>query len=225
MQNKANLGWSQIGISSFMTSKYVEFCCFVGLKNKANSKPIKKEWVCKPSSVYPAVLLRKSEAAGTTAIYLDRPLPTGSPPPFCFAKTKQRGKRPTRRMNGQNRSRPGRAIQLTWSCRRWGLPCRRRYRRRGALLPHHFTFACFHKGISAVYFLWHFPAACPGWSLATTVALSCSDFPPPFLSSTEDTGATVRPTLLNFQIIKPVNSIMNDYNTCSHLFPLKEKTR
>ena len=27
------------------------------------------------------------------------------------------------------------------SCSRWGLPCRRRYRRRGALLPHPFTLA------------------------------------------------------------------------------------
>jgi len=27
------------------------------------------------------------------------------------------------------------------SCSRWGLPCRRRCRRRGALLPHHFTLA------------------------------------------------------------------------------------
>ena len=26
-----------------------------------------------------------------------------------------------------------------WSCSRWGLPCRRRYRPRGALLPHLFT--------------------------------------------------------------------------------------
>ena len=26
-----------------------------------------------------------------------------------------------------------------WSCSGWGLPCHRRYRRRGALLPHHFT--------------------------------------------------------------------------------------
>ena len=28
-----------------------------------------------------------------------------------------------------------------WSCSRWGFPCRRRCRRRGALLPHHFTLA------------------------------------------------------------------------------------
>ena len=29
----------------------------------------------------------------------------------------------------------------TWSCSRWGLPCRPRCRRRGALLPHPFTLA------------------------------------------------------------------------------------
>jgi len=38
---------------------------------------------------------------------------------------------------------------------------------------------------SAVYFLRHFPAGCPGWPLATTVALSCSDFPPPLLRPCE----------------------------------------
>ena len=31
------------------------------------------------------------------------------------------------------------AVVPTWSCSRWGLPCRRRCRRRGALLPHPFT--------------------------------------------------------------------------------------
>ena len=44
-----------------------------------------------------------------------------------------------------SRDRPGRhagnALDAApiWSCSRWGLPCRRRYRRRGALLPHPFT--------------------------------------------------------------------------------------
>jgi hypothetical protein len=33
----------------------------------------------------------------------------------------------------------GRSATPTWSCSRWGLPCRRRCRRRGALLPHPFT--------------------------------------------------------------------------------------
>ena len=44
----------------------------------------------------------------------------------------------------------------TWSCSRWGLPCRRRCRKRGALLPHHFTLAARRTGFGGV-FLWHFP--------------------------------------------------------------------
>jgi len=113
-----------------------------------------KEWVCKPSSVSPS----EDEAA---IIYLGLSLPASSCDlPAVIARAEQ---------------------QLAWSCRRWGLPCRRRHRRRGALLPHHFTFACRTHRVgagSAVYFLWHFPAGHPGWPLATTVALSCSDFPP-----------------------------------------------
>ena len=35
----------------------------------------------------------------------------------------------------------GRPAAPMRSCSRWGLPCRRRYRRRGALLPHPFTLA------------------------------------------------------------------------------------
>ena len=34
-----------------------------------------------------------------------------------------------------------RRVAPIWSCSRWGLPCRPRYRRRGALLPHPFTLA------------------------------------------------------------------------------------
>jgi len=33
----------------------------------------------------------------------------------------------------------GRSSPLIWPCSSWGLPCRCRYRQRGALLPHHFT--------------------------------------------------------------------------------------
>jgi len=36
---------------------------------------------------------------------------------------------------------PGMPAAPTWSCSRWGFPCRRRCRRRGALLPHRFTLA------------------------------------------------------------------------------------
>jgi hypothetical protein len=42
---------------------------------------------------------------------------------------------------GARRSRARlRAVPIR-SCSRWGLPCRQRYRRRGALLPHRFTLA------------------------------------------------------------------------------------
>ena len=42
-------------------------------------------------------------------------------------------KRPTRTQRGPRIRVP------IWSCSRWGLPCRPRYRERGALLPHLFT--------------------------------------------------------------------------------------
>ncbi len=54
-----------------------------------------------------------------------------------------------------------------------------RRRGAGALLPHHFTFACARSEEGAIgrMFLWHFPAGFPGWALPTTLALRCPDFP------------------------------------------------
>ena len=54
------------------------------------------------------------------------------------------------------------------SCSRWGLPCRRRYRKRGALLPHPFTLTP------------HVERACPpaAWSGLLSVALSLGSPPP-----------------------------------------------
>ena len=80
------------------------------------------------------------------------------------------------------------------SCSRWGLPCRRRYRRRGALLPHRFTLAgpsrC--RAEQAVCSLWHFPWARTRRTLSGTVCPWSPDFPPrqPFGFA----GAAVRPT-------------------------------
>ena len=55
-----------------------------------------------------------------------------------------------------------------------------RHRGAGALLPHHFTFACTRltcgRAIGRM-FLWHFPAGFPGWALPTALALWCPDFP------------------------------------------------
>src|SRR5437762_4008576 len=66
------------------------------------------------------------------AIHLGRSLPNAS-----RDRPERRRGRPAR----QRQQKPTPPAAPTWSCSRWGLPCRRRYRRRGALLPHHFTLA------------------------------------------------------------------------------------
>src|SRR6202166_1830109 len=80
------------------------------------------------------------------AIHLGRPLPGASRDRPGW----QRGNPPD-----PSRCRGGSTIP-TWSCSRWGLPCRRRCRQRGALLPHHFTLAARRTGFGGM-FLWHFP--------------------------------------------------------------------
>ncbi len=70
-----------------------------------------------------------------------------------------------------------------WSCSVWGLPCLRRYRRSGALLPHLFTLT--RTGLSvnpAVYSLWHWPSTGLDARVPDVIrhtALRSSDFPPP----------------------------------------------
>jgi hypothetical protein len=94
--------------------------------------------------------------------------------------------------------RPGQRIQepilpasrhaaSTWSCSRWGLSCRDRYRPRGALLPHPFTLAS--AEAAAVCFLRHFPWGCPRRALPGTVFPWSPDFP---LSRRSPTAA-IRP--------------------------------
>jgi len=77
------------------------------------------------------------------------------------------------------RSEP-RAVPIR-SCSRWGLPCRLRCRRRGALLPHRFTLtaASPHAGATgaAVCSLWHCPWAYARRTLSGTVCPWSPDFP------------------------------------------------
>ena len=91
------------------------------------------------------------------------------------------------------------------SCSRWGLPCRPRYRGRGALLPHRFTLACCERSIAgklepAVCFLWHFPWGRPRRPLAGTVFPWSPDFPPMFsaapakLRANRNASAAVQPS-------------------------------
>jgi len=105
------------------------------------------------------------------------------------------GKRPTRRPNpDKSGSVPGPGYGISqsaaWPCRRWGLPCQRRHRRRGALLPHLFTFTCAlrsscgaKKGHRLCLFCGTFPKvmgrlAHPSVAVSHHRTLSCSDFPP-----------------------------------------------
>jgi hypothetical protein len=121
--------------------------------------------------------------------------------------------RPTRRFRhfleppgrvGQMRSGSlalARASLPIWSCSVWGLPCPRRYRRGGALLPHLFTLTPAglavqanlkdHSGgprpegrgvAKAVSFLWHWPSTSLEARVPDVIrhtALRSSDFPPP----------------------------------------------
>jgi hypothetical protein len=78
---------------------------------------------CKPGSVGPP-------EGGATAIHLERPSPDASrdrPGRLAW-------KRPGHLPEGKG----ARAVP-SWSCSRWGLPCRPRCRVRGGLLPHPFT--------------------------------------------------------------------------------------
>ena len=106
------------------------------------------------------------------AIHLGRSLPNAS---------RDRPERQRGRLARRRGPRPAPPAAPTWSCSRWGLPCRRRCRRRGALLPHHFTLAARRPegrhGLGGV-FLWHFPWGRPRRALPGTVLPWSPDFPP-----------------------------------------------
>ena len=105
-----------------------------------------------------------------------------------------------------------------WSCSVWGLPCLRRYRRSGALLPHHFTLTTARDwplrtnpsgaipgrppegGVAeAVSFLWHWPSVSLEAHIPDVIrhtALRSSDFPPPECRACAEAPGSDRPVLL-----------------------------
>ena len=84
-----------------------------------------RQSACKPGSVW-----RGPCGPHVTAIPLGRSLPTAS--------SNQPGRRPGDGPGAKPVSWRPRVIPIRF-CSRWGLPCRSRYRQRGALLPHPFT--------------------------------------------------------------------------------------
>jgi len=64
-------------------------------------------------------------------------------------------------------------------CSRWGLPCGRRYRRPGELLPHPFTLTARPESGAAVYSLLHFPRGHPHQALPGILPCGARTFLPP----------------------------------------------
>jgi hypothetical protein len=122
-------------------------------------------------------------------------IPLGRPSPSASCD------RPERRREGSPGipDHSGMPAAPTWSCSRWGFPCRRRRRRRGALLPHRFTLAgCPQwRDRPAVYFLWHFPWGRPRRVLPGTVPPWSPDFPLPAQSGERPSGRLAHPDLGN----------------------------
>jgi hypothetical protein len=87
-----------------------------------------------------------------------------------------------RRLRAASSNQPGRRVGThpyaapIRSCSRWGLPCRRCYQKRGALLPHPFTLTSRRTGL-AVCSLWHCPWGHPRRALPATVVPRSPDFP------------------------------------------------
>ena len=138
--------------------------------------------VCKPGSGWHA-----GKPAYVTAIPLGRRLPGAS--------SNLPGRQDLDTTRSSRLARNPRAVPIR-SCSRWGLPCRRRCRPRGALLPHRFTLtAAITQRAAAVCSLWHFPWARARRTLSGTVCPRSPDFPPrqPFGFA----GAAVRPTDTN----------------------------
>ena len=149
---------SEAGRAQYSPLKY---SCFVLAVRRAYRRK-RCQTACKPGSV------RRRIAAPTRRPFL-WDAPCGAPRatnPGGGSEHPGRGSSP----------RPAAPIR---SCSRWGLPCRRRCRRRGALLPHRFTLAGRWTGHGpAVCSLWHFPWGRPRRPLAGTVVPWSPDFPP-----------------------------------------------
>ena len=147
---------------------------------------------CKPGSVWPA-----AEAADVTAIHLGRRLP------------------------GASSNLPERLVRTnpeTWLrtapirfCSRWGLPCRLRRRRRGALLPHRFTLAGFaapqaERKAGGLLFCGTFPGVAPAGRYPAPFVRGARTFLPAALSGSpfqDFGGAAVQSTDIYGMGIKP----------------------
>jgi hypothetical protein len=147
---------------------------------RAGPSSTKDQPACKPGSVWPA-----ADAATMTAIRLGRRLP------------------------GASSNLPERLVRTdpeTWlrtapirSCSRWGLPCRFRCRKRGALLPHRFTLAAGQtlRARGGLLFCGTVPGVAPAGRYPAPFVRGARTFLPAALSGSpfqDFGGAAVQPT-------------------------------
>ncbi len=133
---------------------------------------------CKPGSVP-----RARDTRGWMAIHLGRPSPDAS-----------------RDLPGRRRGNPpdrNRSAVPTWSCSRWGLPCRPRCRGRGALLPHPFTLTRLRpsRGFGRRFaFCGTFPRVAPAGRYPAPCSRGARTFLPRRRSRAQVPRAAIRPS-------------------------------
>jgi hypothetical protein len=97
--------------------------------------------------------------------------------------------RPTRAAVRKPTCRPfGRRAAPIWSCSGWGLPCRSRYRERGALLPHRFTLTGRPKRTGGLVLCCTVPGVAPAGRYPAPSSPWSPDFPRPLRT------AVIRPS-------------------------------
>ena len=94
--------------------------------------PKSPPWTWRQTAYKPGSVPSPGVTAGAV---MTIPLGRSSPSASCDRPERRRGGSPG------TSDYSGAPAAPTWSCSRWGFPCRRRCRRRGALLPHRFTLA------------------------------------------------------------------------------------
>jgi len=136
------------------------------------------------------------------AIHLGRPLPDAS----CDLPGRRRGNPPCRTEI--------RRVAPTRSCSRWGLPCRRRRRRRGALLPHPFTLTRLRQGFGGRFaFCGTFPRVAPAGRYPAPCSRGARTFLPPGNPGRRPSGR-----------LTPSNIIIVDDYSINSIKPFKSDT-
>ena len=119
----------------FFKDSFLVFVSFSFLSRQRRNNEKNCQMACKPGSVQSR---RTSDMAGLASGHHSHRTARGWP--FIWDARCRAPRATYPRIGAERRlSRLPGSCPPIWSCSRWGLPCRWRYRQRGALLPHLFT--------------------------------------------------------------------------------------